>query len=299
MVSTAVAHSGPLSEPMCWVNGFRVDPDGAAVTVRDRGLTLADGCFETMRAYSGTIFGLDAHLDRLATTAARLEIPYAAHIGESVAQAVRALREARADAVVRLTLTRGTGTGLAPAGGALATPPTVILLADRLPAVPAHMADHGLRVSIAPGRRNEHAPTAGLKTLSYTDAVLALMTARARGADDALFRDTAGHLSEATASNLFLVIRGVVHTPPASCGILPGITRRAVLDILTGLDIPVEEAPIPAAAIAAADEIFLTSSLREIAPVTAVEGRPVGDGHVGVLTREVRDRYSALVTRDS
>jgi branched-chain amino acid aminotransferase len=280
---------------MCWVNGFRVDPDVAALPVRDRGLTLADGCFETMRAYRGRIFRIDAHLERLAETAARLAIPRAAHIDESLVQCVRALRESCADAAVRLTLTRGSGSGLAPRTDP-PSPATVILLVDPLPAPPGHLTTTGLRVCMAEGRRNEHAPTAGLKTLAYTDAVVALMAARARGADDALFLDTAGHLSEATASNLFLVIRGVVHTPPPGCGILAGITRAAVIEILSVLDIPVEEAPIPPSALDSADEVFLTSSLREIAPVTAVDGRVIGTGQPGTLTREVRERYSRLTS---
>jgi branched-subunit amino acid aminotransferase/4-amino-4-deoxychorismate lyase len=165
-----------------------------------------------------------------------------------------------------------------------------------MPAFPATLGTRGLSVHIASGRRNEYAPSAGLKTLSYTDTVLALAAARARGADDAVLLDTAGHLCEGTSSNLFLVIRGVVHTPPATCGILPGITRQAVLDMLADFDIPVEQFPIPPAALDAADELFLTSCLREIAPVTRVDERPIGTGVPGPLTLRLRAAYQALVT---
>jgi branched-chain amino acid aminotransferase len=281
--------------PFCWVNGLRVDPQHPAISPLDRGFTLADGCFETMRAYAGVIFRLDAHLERLASTLARLGIPFPPHLDETIADVARTLRTASADLAVRLTVTRGIGSGIAVRDG---TQPTSVLFVDRLPALPPGLRAHGLSVRIAGGKRNEFAPTAGLKTLAYTDAVVALFAARSQGADDALLLDTEGHLSEGSSSNVFLVIRGVVHTPPPQCGVLLGITRAAVIEILRQLDIPVEEFPIPPHAIAAADEMFLTSSLREIAPVTAVDGRPVGVGEVGPLTIRVLDAYRRLVQHD-
>jgi branched-subunit amino acid aminotransferase/4-amino-4-deoxychorismate lyase len=277
---------------MCWVNGIPTDPHGPALSVSDRGFTLADGCFETMRAYHGVIFRLGAHLERLAAAAGRLDIPVPPHLSETVADAARAIRAAGADASLRLTVSRGVGPGVAPTPGIV---PTTVLRIDHLPTVAATLETHGLTVRVAAGRRNEYAPTAGLKTLSYTDTVLALMDARARGADDAILLDTGGHLCEGTSSNLFLVIRGVVHTPPTTCGILPGITRRVVLDILAEFDLPVEQLPIPPAALDAADEIFLTSSLREIAAVTRVDDRPIGTGTPGPLTRRLRDAYRMRV----
>jgi branched-chain amino acid aminotransferase len=282
----------PLERAMCWVNGLPADPDAPALSVSDRGFTLADGCFETMRAYRGVIFCLDAHMERLSVTAARLGIPVPPHLEQTVADATRALRAARADASVRLTMSRGTGAGVAAPSGVV---PTTVLLIGRLPAVPVTLATSGLTARIASGRRNEHAPSAGLKTLSYTDTVLALTEARARGADDALFLDTAGHLCEGTSSNLFLVAGGMVRTPPRSCGILPGITRQTVLGILESLGIAAEEAPIPPVELDAADEVFLTSSLREIAPVTRIGERPVGSGRPGPLTGRVMAAYHGLV----
>jgi branched-chain amino acid aminotransferase len=279
--------------PLCWVNGLRVDPTAPALCVSDRGFTLADGCFETMRAYGGVIFRLDAHLARLAATAERLGIVVPPHLDATIADVARAVRTRRADARVRLTLTRGVGSGLAAPDH---VPPTTVVWADRLGAT--HADVRGLQVRIADGRRNEFAPTAGLKTLSYTDAVVALSAARAHGADDALLLDTEGHLSEASASNVFLVIRGVVHTPPCRCGVLPGITRAAVLEILAGLDLPVEETAVPASAVLVADEMFLTNSLREIAPVTAVDGRPVGTGAVGPVTARVHAAFTQLVAAE-
>ncbi len=282
----------PLERAICWVNGLPADPDAPALSVTDRGFTLADGCFETMRAYHGVIFCLDAHMERLSVTAARLGIPVPPHLEQTVAAATRALRAARADASVRLTVSRGAGAGVAAPPGLV---PTTVLLIARLPVVPVALATTGLTTRIASGRRNEYAPSAGLKTLSYTDTVLALAEAQAHGADDALFLDTAGHLCEGTSSNLFLVANGAVRTPPRSCGILPGITRQTVLGVLESLGIPAEETPISPAELDAADEVFLTSSLREIAPVTRIGGRPVGSGWPGPLIGRVRAAYHELV----
>jgi branched-chain amino acid aminotransferase len=292
---TALSHlpaGTPLERAMCWVNGLPTSPDAPALQVSDRGFTLADGCFETMRAYRGVIFHLGAHLERLAATADRLRIALPPHLEQSVSAATRALRAARADASVRLTISRGIGAGVAVPPGAV---PTTVLLIGRLPVFPSTLVTAGLTVRIASGRRNEHATTAGLKTLSYTDTVLGLIEARDAGAEDALFLDTAGHLCEGTSSNLFVVANGVVHTPPRSCGILPGVTRAAVLGLLEASGTPVDEAPVPPEALDTADEVFLTSSLREIAPVTRVGERPVGSGRPGPLTHRLQAAYRMMV----
>lgn len=283
------------SAPLCWVNGLRVDPGAPALSVRDRGFTLADGCFETMRAYAGTIFRLDAHLARLAATADALGIPVPPHLDATIIDGARALRGSGADHRVRLTVTRGCGSGVAAGPG---EPPTTVLLIESLKLAPPVASPDGLHVTIGAGRRNEFSPTAGLKTLAYTDAVVALAAVRARGFDDVVLLDTEGHLSEASASNLFVVIRGVVHTPPRRCGALPGITRSVVLEILAACDIPVSDAPVPGDALSAADEAFLTNSLREIAPVTAVDRRAVGTGTVGPLTRRVSAAFRDVVARE-
>jgi branched-chain amino acid aminotransferase len=284
--------AAPLERAICWVNGLPANPDAPALPVSDRGFTLADGCFETMRAYGGVIFCLDAHMQRLSMTAARLGIPVPPHLEQTLAAALRALRAVRADASVRLTISRGTGAGLAAPSGAV---PTTVLLIGRLPAVPATLDTAGLTARIASGRRNEHAPSAGLKTLSYTDAVMALTEARASGADEALLLDTAGHLCDGSSSNLFLVAGGIVRTPPRSCGILPGITRETVLGILQSLGITAEEVPILPVELDTADEVFLTSSLREIAPVTRIGEQPVGSGRPGPLAGRVKAAYRGLV----
>jgi branched-chain amino acid aminotransferase len=285
---------GVRTQTFAWVNGRPVDPSVPALSVTDRGFTLADGVFETMRATRGVIIQLDAHLVRLTMGLARLRIPLPPHLDETVSDAIRVLREQHADAAVRLTVSRGPGTGLAPMSG---VEPTCVLLVYPLPAVSPDVYERGLAVHFATGRRSEHAPTAGLKTLSYTESVLALVEARVHGAADTLVLDTSGHLAEGAASNIFVVANGDVRTPPLSCGILPGITRVTVIDLIRswGKSATVQESVIVPSDLAAVDEIFLTSSLRGIAPVTSIDGGPVGRGTPGPITRRLMTAYARTI----
>ena len=221
--------------PAVWVNGERQPADGCHISSRDRGFTLADGVFETMRAYSGAVFRLDRHLARLAQSLAALEIPEPPRLREWMLRC--GARVGRCDASIRLTVTRGIGpAGVPPPDDPL---PTVIVAVDPLPVFPAAIYKAGLTAHVASGRRNERSMTAGVKTLAYTDAVAALIEARRAGADEALFLDTEGHCSEATSSNLFVWTNsGTLLTPPVSCGALPGVTRGAILEIARARGMP-------------------------------------------------------------
>jgi branched-chain amino acid aminotransferase len=272
-----------------WVNGSATPADQPSLSALDRGFTLGDGLFETMRAQEGVVFRLDAHLDRLCTGARLLGIPLPPGLREQVADAARGDGEYR-NASIRLTVSRGVAApGLAPPERA---EPTVTIVAHPVvrPRVPEPIV-----AIMAAGRRNEHALTAGVKTLAYTESIVALAQARAAGADDAIFLDTAGHVSEAAASNLFAVIDDVLVTPPLSCGVLPGITRAAVLELARALGITVVQREMAEPELAAASEIFLTSSIREIAPVVRVAKAAVGTGQHGQVTVRIVEAYRALV----
>ncbi|HEU4564760.1 MAG TPA: aminotransferase class IV [Gemmatimonadaceae bacterium] len=296
------AVAAPASSLLLWVNGREVDPAAPHLSPLDRGFTLADGLFETMRAHDGAIFRLRAHLDRLRAGASALRIPLPDDLDATIAAALRRAAEAgHHDAAVRLTVSRGAG------AHGVAQPeeprPTIVLAVQPAPGFPRAIYAAGIAVAIASGRRNEHAMTAGLKTLAYTDMVMAMAEARARGAEDALFLDTEGHLSEGSSSNLFLVLGKALATPPLSCGALPGITRAAVLECARDLGLRVTERALVRRELRAAKEAFLTSSLRGIAPVTRVvgdigEGYAVGDGVPGPVTRALMDAYAALVRRE-
>lgn len=286
-----------VPEALLWVNGRRVDPASTAhVSALDRGFTLADGLFETMRAYHGTLFRLDRHLQRLAHGARTLGILLPSSLPELIDGAMRDARTAGyGDAAVRLTVSRGVGPrGLLPPPDAT---PTVVLTVQPLATAAAPPA---VSLHTARGRRNEHARTAGLKTLAYVESVLALAEARAAGADDALFLDTAGHLCEATASNLFVVAGQSLLTPPLACGVLPGVTRAAIMELAPATGLTAAERTLVPADLRDADAAFLTSSLREIVPVAAVDGQPLPNRgpQSAAVTRRLVDAFAALVQRE-
>ena len=282
--------------PAVWIDGRRQPPGAPHLSALDRGFTLADGVFETMRVYDGVVFRLSAHLERLARATAALAIPLPAGVRDAVLAAVA---EAARDGVsVRVTVSRGVG----PAGAAPPIDPparaTVVVTVAPAPHFPASLYERGLSAHVASGRRNEHAMTAGLKTLAYTDAVAALIEARRAGADDALFLDTAGHCSEGASSNLFVWTGDALLTPPLTCGALPGITRDAVLALARAGGLAVVERAFPLAELRGAREAFLTSSLRELAPLVVVGGDPVGDAAPGPVTRALIDAYRTLVRQE-
>jgi len=285
---------------MIWVNGQGVSADSLHLSALDRGFTLADGVFETMRVYDGHAFRLDAHMRRLSDATSALGIPLPTDIGEVVRRAVvEASASGLREASVRLTVSRGVGSpGLAPP----ASPqPTIVLAIAPPPAFSPEIYASGVTVHVASGRRNERAMTAGLKTIAFTDAVLALAEARAAGADDAIFLDTQGHVSEATSSNVFSAAAArsnVLVTPPLSCGALPGVTRAAVIELARAIGLDVEVRPIEHDELLASREVFFTSSLRAIAPAVRIDGRSVGNGKPGSLTRPVMEAYAALVSRE-
>ena len=292
------ASSSPPAAALVWVDGGPLVADAAHVSALDRGFTLADGLFETLRVRAGVPFRLDAHLARLARGAAVLGIPApGAELRATVSEAVRdAAAAGWSDAALRLTLTRGVGSsGVAPPAQAR---PTVVVVVQPLPHFPPAIYERGLSAHVASGIRNERAMTAGLKTLGYTDAVLALAEARRAGADEAIFLDGEGHCSEASSSNLFALVGDTLVTPPASCGALPGITRAAVMELATHAGIRVDERPLGLDELRGAGEAFLTSSLREIAPLVRVGERAIGDGAPGPRTRQLTLAYAALVRRE-
>jgi len=280
-----------IAETVVWVNGQRQAEEARHVSAQDRGFTLGDGVFETMRARNGTIFRLDRHLARLDRALTALEIPAPRQLREWVTDAAAAAGSP--EAAIRLTVTRGPGpAGVAPP---FQSHPTVTISAGPLPLFPPSIYTEGLKAHIASGRRNEFAMTAGLKTLAYVDAVAALFEARRAGADEALFLDTQGHCSEATASNLFAWTGDALVTPPVSCGALPGITREAIVELARADGVAVAERVLGPDELLAAREAFLTSSLRGIAPLVRVGKAPIGRGSPGEFTQRITTGYCALL----
>jgi branched-chain amino acid aminotransferase len=280
--------------PAIWLNGVPQPAHGPHVSARDRGFALADGVFETMRVRHGRVFRLDAHLTRLRGGLRALQIPVPEALRSWVLDAARAA--AAADGSVRLTVTRGVGQGGVSAK--VESGPTTTVVVSPMPAFPGAIYDAGLIAHVVSGRRNERSMTAGIKTLAYTDAIAGLLEAQRTGADEALFLDTEAHCSEASASNLFVWTGQALITPPLSCGALPGITRAAVLELAHGLGLTVSDDPFDREQLCSGAEAFLTSSLRGIAPLVRVDGRSLGEGRPGPVTRRLADAYAALVERE-
>lgn len=286
------------SEPAVWINGRRQTAEGAHLSARDRGFTLADGVFETMRAVNGTVFRLERHLARLSHALEVLDIgvPRELHAWVQEGEVGDVLTASFRDAAVRLTVTRGPGAGGVPPPAEVH--PTVVVTVSARPALDAAISEAGLTAHVASGRLNERSMTAGLKTVAYTDRVVAWLEARRAGADEALFLNTGAHCAEATSSNLFIVTGGALVTPPLTSGVLPGITREAVLGLASAIGVTATERSFRLDALLDADEAFLTSSLRGIAPLVRVGSRSIGQGRPGGVTRRVADAYRALVAEE-
>ncbi|MFD4584154.1 aminotransferase class IV [Streptomyces sp. NPDC058423] len=253
-----------------WVNGGLRNADDALVSVFDHGLTVGDGIFETVKATDGRLFALTRHLDRLTRSARGLGLPDPDH--DEVRRACEAVIEANPMPLGRLRITY-TG-GLSPLGSDRGDkgPSLVVALAaaTRRPDTTA--------VITVPWTRNERGALAGLKTTSYAENVVALARAHEQGASEAIFANTVGQLCEGTGSNIFVVVDGQLFTPPVSSGCLAGITRALTAD-WTGA----QEADLPMDVLERAEEIFLTSSTRDVQAVHRVDGREL-PGAPGPLT---------------
>jgi branched-chain amino acid aminotransferase len=258
-----------MSGSLVWLDGSLVRADAARVSAFDHGYTVGDGVFETCKALRGRPFALTRHLRRLDASARALGLPTPAP--GLVREAAAAVLDQLADApLARLRITWTGGAG--PLGSARgAAPPTLFVAAAVLAPPPASES-----VAVVPWRRNEHGATTGVKTTSYAENVVALAYAKAAGAGEALFANTAGDLCEGTGSNVFVVRAGRVSTPPLSSGCLAGVTRALVLEWCP----EVVEEPLGPSVLETAEEVFLTSSTRDVLPVHSVGGRRVAPGPV-------------------
>ncbi|MFJ8447689.1 aminotransferase class IV [[Kitasatospora] papulosa] len=258
-----------------WVNGGLRDADDARLSVLDHGLTVGDGVFETVRVADGRPFALTRHLERLTRSAKGLGLAEPDH--EVVRRAVAAVVEAGPVELGRLRITY-TG-GLSPLGSDRgdAAPSLVVALGGT-----TRRPDSTAVVTVS-WTRNERGAVTGLKTTSYAENVVALARAHEQGASEAIFPNTVGQLCEGTGSNVFVVLDGRIHTPPVASGCLAGITRALTLE-WTGA----QETELPLDVLERADEIFLTSTLRDIQAVHRVDGRELPGAPGPVTAKAVR-----------
>jgi branched-chain amino acid aminotransferase len=265
------------------IDGVVVAPERAQVSVFDRGFLYGDGCFEVLRTWGGVARDLDAHLDRLLATAAWLQLATRPR-GELAAAVAGTLAAAGpGEHRVRIALTRGPG----PVAARLAALPAgvAIVIVEPLGALPAELSACVVDWPIArPGR--------GHKTLAYLDHVIAGELARAHGADEAIRLDAAGRVVEGATCNLFAVIAGAVVTPPTDAGALPGIVRARVLALCGAAGVATEVRPIAVTELRSADEVFVTSAVRGVVPVTRLDGAA---RVAGPVTEQLAAAYTAAM----
>ncbi len=277
-----------------FINGKLLDREEAAISVFDHGLLYGDGVFEGIRVYNGRIFRCDEHVERLfhSAHAIALEIPM------SRAEVVNAMEETLSvnglkDAYIRLLVTRGVGDlGLNPF---LCSDPQVIIIADSIALYPPEFYESGLElVTVATVRNHPSAVSPRMKSLNYLNNVLAKIECVQAGVQEGVMLNKDGYVAECTGDNIFIVCDGQLHTPPVHAGILAGITRAVVLELAEQAGIPALERDLTRFDLFVADECFLSGTAAELVPVVRIDGRVIGDGAPGSLTRRLLAMFRDL-----
>lgn len=272
-----------------YFNG-EIVPSEQALVRADSGAVYGRGLVETMRSYHGRLFRFGAHWERLLAGAAVLGIDVGASEEEELAEALVAVlgRNGVADARLRLIATDD-GPDRA----------SIIALAGPLPENLDALHERGMSAVIGATRRNEMSPLSRIKSLQRVDDQLAREAAREQGADEAILLNTQGEVAEGSVSNVFAVSDGRLVTPGVESGALPGIARQAVLELSREAGIDGTEDAVSAEALRAADELFVTNSVIEVAALTRLDDEPIGDGGPGPITVRLRQMYRDLVVRDT
>ncbi len=277
------------------IDGRLVSPEQARVSVFDRGFLFGDSVFETIRTYDGKPFALDDHLVRLARSADLVYIPMpigqaqlCSEIGQTLAAA------GNEESYVRVIVTRGQGAfGLDPG---LADQPLRVVIVRPLAPLPSEIYERGVdAVTFQTMRPSDATDAVGAKIGNYLVAVLATRAAKEKGAHEALIVDNEGRVVEGATSNLFYVEAGELVTPPERAGILPGITRAHALKAAANLGVPVRFDSPSVERLRAADEVFISSSIRELLPVVRIDGTPIAGAEVGALTTKLLKEFQRIV----
>ena len=277
-----------------YLNGKFVDESQAKVSVFDHGLLYGDGVFEGIRSYDGLIFKLREHIDRLFESAhtIMLKIPMSkeALIGV-VKQSLRVNK--LHDAYIRLVVTRGEGDlGLDPRK---CTKPTVFVIADKIQLYPKKLYDQGLAlITVATQRNVPEALNPQIKSLNYLNNILAKIEAITAGYEEAIMLSHSGYVTECTGENIFVVKEKQLLTPPPYIGVLRGITRQTVMDLAARQRLEVREDLLTRHDLFNADEVFLTGTAAEIIPVVKIDGRVIGSGKPGPVTKKLQQGFRQL-----
>jgi branched-chain amino acid aminotransferase len=278
-----------------YIGGKFFDKADAKISVYDHGLLYGDGVFEGIRSYSGHVFRLADHIDRLYDSAKAIHLVIPIPREEMTKAVIETLKiNDIKDGYVRLIVTRGAGSlGLDPRK---TTDPQIIVIADSISLYPAELYEHGLKIITAGTMRNHPAAlNPRVKSLNYLNSILAKIEGTNAGCLEALMLNHKGEVAECTGDNIFIVKNGELHTPSVDAGILEGITRNAVMDLARGVGIKVVERAMDRHDVYTADECFLTGTAAEVIPVVECDARPIGTGKPGPITRDLLERFHKLV----
>jgi len=283
--------------PLVYLNGALVPEEEAKVPVKDRALLFGDGAYEAMRSYSGKFFRFPEHLCRLRHSLEGMRLDLPVTDAEITAGALALIEANRIpDARLRLTVTGGEF------GGEIRLrrthPPNLIMTTFPLKTPPEEAYRDGVGVILSPWRMHTESPLPRLKTVNRLLHLMAKEEALARDAWEALFRDESGALLEGTATNVFLVVDGVLVTPSLAGPLLAGVTRDAVLEVARAAGVPVREARVDVLDLARASEAFLTSTTLEVLPIRSVDGKPLGEGRPGPVGPRLRQALRDLIRRE-
>jgi len=283
--------------PPIYINGKYFSKEDAKISVYDHGLLYGDGVFEGMRTYSNKVFRLVEHIDRLYESARSilLTIPMSK---QELIDAVKKTVELSnlSDSYIRLVVTRGSGSlGLDPNR---TSDPQVIIIVDLISLYDRKYYDEGLKIITASTIRNHPAALSPrVKSLNYLNNIMAKIEGLQAGCMEAIMLNHKGEVAECTGDNIFIVKKGHLLTPSPDSGILEGITRNAILELAGDLKFPSRETTLTRHDLLVADECFLTGSAAEVIPVVSIDSRPIGDGKVGPITKELMIEFKKLVVR--
>jgi branched-chain amino acid aminotransferase len=287
------------------LNGVIIPVSSAKVSVFDRSFLYGDSLYEVVRTYSGKPFRLKEHLSRMAKSAALCQMTFSQSLSEYERQIVRSINAFRAqkgfeneDVYARIIVSRGSGKigfGLS----SIETPTLYAIIVEPISLFPNKDVNVGAKLQISTRIRNHpKALDPAMKSGNYLNSLLAYLSASASGYDDALMLDHQGFLTEGTTYNLFYVNRGIVATAPLDVGILDGVTRRAIINLCVEMSIPCREVRFPKEYLFEADEVFISSSLKEVMPVLNLDGKKISRGKPGPVTLRLRKAFRELVDRE-
>lgn len=287
------------------LNGKIIPVEEANVSVFDRSFLYGDSLYEVVRTYQGKPFRLKEHLIRMEKSAALCQMKFTQTIDEFETEMLKSIDvfraqpgKAKEDVYVRIIVSRGSGKigfGL----GNVESDSFYAIIVEPISMFPNRPFEHGTKLQISKRTRNHpNALDPAMKSGNYLNSLLAYLTAAEKGYDDALMLDHQGFMTEGTTFNVFYVNRGIVATPPLDVGILDGITRRAIINLCIEMGIPCREVRFPKDYLYDADEVFVSSSLKEVLPVVDLDGKKINKGKAGPITAKLKEAFDVLVQKE-